>query len=277
MTPRLLQILACPKCVAPLERIPKGVLCTQCEAVYSVEDGIVHFVADDARPESSRNLAEVPGLQDAALYDGNARGNEERYHRDNSLREYVDFVAGCRGVIVDLATGPGGGRIAPVLKRLPPESLLIATDACLPVLEFQYRLLKPQYPDQFEILDVDLGETLPFKDESIDTFCGAGTTNIANISGTLKEVARCLKAQGSVVLSERFYAQESETAKYLTNKGHAFASFESFDAFCSSVGLEVTKYEELYTRRGKSEPGDGLPLEETDEWSESHIYLRKRA
>mgnify|MGYP003978066591 CR=1 FL=1 len=277
MTPKLLQVLACPTCVASLELISEGVRCTRCKEVYSDDDGIIHFVAGDVRPESSRNLVEVSGLQDAALYERNARGNEERYHRDDSLREYVDFVAGCRGVIVDLATGPGGGRIAPILKRLPPESLLIATDACLPVLEFQCRLFKPQYPDQFEILDVDLGKTLPFRDESIDIFCGAGATNIANISGTLREVARCLRAQGSVVLSERFYARESETAAYLTDKGHAFASFESFDAFCSSVGIEVTKYEELYTRTGKSEPGDGLPLKETDEWAESHIYLEKRA
>ena len=277
MTVKLLQILACQKCAAPLERISGGLLCTRCRQVFPDEDGIVHFVTEEGRPENPRNLATLPALQDASLYERNAKGNEERYHREDLVREYVDFVAACEGTIVDLATGPGGGYVAPILKRLLPEGLLIATDACLPVLEFQYRLFKPQFQDRFEILDVDLGKTLPFKGESIDVFCGAGVTNVANISDTLGEVARCLKKRGSVVLSERFYAQESETAKYLTNSGHVSASFESFDAFCRGIGLAVTRNEELYTRVGKSEPGDGLPLKETDEWAVTHVYLEKQA
>ena len=277
MTPKLLEILVCPKCIAPLERISGALVCTQCQQAFPEEDGITHFVTDETRPESSKNLASHLPIQEASLYERNAERNEERYNREHFVKEYVNFVASCKGVIVDLATGPGGGYIAPILKRLNPESLLIATDACLPVLKFQYRLFKPQFQDRFEILDVDLGKTLPFKGESIDIFCGAAITNISNISETLREMVRCLRIQGSVVLSERFYAQESETAKYLTERGHIFASFGSFDAFCKEIGLQVAKYEKLYTKRGKSEPGDGLPLKETDEWAVTHIYLEKQA
>lgn len=276
MNLQFLDILACPQCLSLLEEAADSLKCTRCQGYFPVEDGIIHFVSDENRPESPKNLAQHPPIQEASLYGKNAERNEERYNREPYVKEYVDFVAAYKGIIVDLATGPGGGYIAPTLKQLNPEGLLIATDACLPVLRYQYQLFKPQYQDRFEILDVDLGKTLPFKDNSIDIFCGVGVTNISNISETLKEVVRCLKSQGSVVLSERFYAQESETAKYLTELGHIFASFESFDAYCRGIGLHVARCEELFRKRGKSEPGDGLPLKETDEWTVVHIILHKQ-
>jgi len=282
MNKRLLDVLACPACVAPLDIGCDALVCTSCQRAFPIEEGIVHFVRDEERPMNPKNLANAGSwIKDPKTYEKNARGTEHRYETDARVREYVDFIADFvaprQGVVVDLATGPGGGYVAPLLKRMSPECLLIATDVCPPVVTFQYQLFKPRYKDAFEMLDVDLAETLPFKSTSIDVFCGVLIENISGVSNTLREVVRCVKGDGQVVLRQRFYAQESATAQYLRERGHIFASFESFEAYCREIGLQVRAFQKLYSRRGKSEPGDGLPIDEQDEWFGCHLYLEKQA
>lgn len=276
MDRRFLEILACPSCVSPVIVTIESIACTNCQETFPLEEGIIHFVKDTQRPENSRNLAKSSNIQNPELYRRNAQREELRYGQEKSVRDYVDFVAPCKGIIVDLATGPGGGHITPTLKRMNPESILVATDACLPVIRFQYQLFKPIYGDQFEILDVDLSKTLPFKTDSIDIFCGAGIDNVDGASNPLREVTRCLKPNGTLVISQRFYAQDSETAKYLTERGSIYASFETFKDYCRQVGLEVAKFEKLHSYKGKSSPRDGLPLNEDDEWTVAHVYLEKQ-
>ena len=281
MNEKLLDVLACPSCIAPLDMGCDALVCPQCERTFPIEEGIVHFVRDEDRPANPTNLAKVEGIQDPKTYERHARENEQRYATDAHVREYVDsiadFAAPRQGVVVDLATGPGGGYVAPLLKRMSPECLLIATDACLPVVAHQYRLFKPRYGDQFEMLDVDLAGTLPFQSASIDAFCGLLITNISGVSNTLRDMVRCLKDDGQVVLGERFYAQESVTARHLREQGHVFASFGSFKDYAHGIGLQVSRFQKLFSTKGKTDPRDGLPLDEQDEWFWCHLYLEKQA
>jgi uncharacterized protein YbaR (Trm112 family) len=49
--PKLVEILACPKCKGPLEHregAHEGFACRECELFYAVEDGIPNFLVDEA-------------------------------------------------------------------------------------------------------------------------------------------------------------------------------------------------------------------------------------
>jgi len=245
---------------------------------YSIDKtGIMHFVEDSNRPSSSVNLGMDTRINDSNLYSQNAEYEESSYQNNKHNKALVDHVSSCKGIIVDLATGPGGGHIAPILKRLNPQGLLIATDACIPVVINQYKFFKPIYGDKFEMIDLDLRNDFPFKDNSIDIFTGVEITNIqSGIENTLKEVSRCLKSGGELILSQRFYSPNSATAKYLAESNDIFSVIDSIETFSNSIGLYISKIVELFRNKGKTDPRDGFPIDDTDEWSVNHIYFVKK-
>ncbi len=54
--PKLLEILACPKCKGGLEyreKAPEGFACRDCDLFYRVEESIPNFLIDEAVPLSS--------------------------------------------------------------------------------------------------------------------------------------------------------------------------------------------------------------------------------
>ena len=58
--PKLLEILACPKCKGELEYredVPEGFACQECELFYRVEDTIPNFLVDEAVALSSISKA----------------------------------------------------------------------------------------------------------------------------------------------------------------------------------------------------------------------------
>lgn len=48
----LIDLLACPKCHASLQRVaaPEGFACERCALFYAVEDGLPNMLLDDAKP-----------------------------------------------------------------------------------------------------------------------------------------------------------------------------------------------------------------------------------
>ncbi len=51
--PKLLELLACPKCKGELEyheQSPEGFACGACALFFRVEDGIPNFLIDEAEP-----------------------------------------------------------------------------------------------------------------------------------------------------------------------------------------------------------------------------------
>jgi len=73
----------------------------------------------------------------------------------------------------------------------------------------------------------------------------------------------------------RIYAPESKTAAYLESVGCVNASRGGLEQFWKGIGFEVVTATELLKRKGKSDPGDGLPIDEDDEWSHIAYVLRK--
>ena len=291
----LSEILVCTACNGDLTQQRGSLSCTQCHREFRANDGLVRFLRGRDRPRQSKNLGGmglfgrvsyllaitglVPPLRglkwirDPRFYKKQAADSEYQYRTNEAVKQYVDAVAENALVVVDLATGPGGGYVGPILKRLPAKSLLIATDACLPVVKHQHALFRSQYGERFVMLDVDLAQRLPFRSQSVDRFSGVCTTNIVGVADTLREVARCLTLEGRALLSERFYAEGSITEQRLTEIGHAFATMASFEASCREIGLSLEKQVDAYSGKGKSDPGDGLPLSDEDEWAQVHLYL----
>jgi uncharacterized protein len=59
--PKLLDLLACPKCKGALQyraEPPEGFACPACELYFRVEEGIPNFLVEEASPLSS-----VPGAR----------------------------------------------------------------------------------------------------------------------------------------------------------------------------------------------------------------------
>ena len=75
MNKRLLDVLACPTCVAPLDMGCDALVCPQCQRTFPIEKGIVHFVEDEERPMNPKNLANAGSwIKDPKTYKRNARG-----------------------------------------------------------------------------------------------------------------------------------------------------------------------------------------------------------
>jgi len=68
-------------------------------------------------------------------YRRQAETKEHACETNGAIRDAVDFVVTRLGIGVDLASGHGGGFIAPIVRRMSFDSILLATDACLPVIE----------------------------------------------------------------------------------------------------------------------------------------------
>ena len=278
MDNRLLDVLVCPKDLHALRVIVRDLQCELCGARYAVVDAVIHFVHDDDRPENSKALAQSVDLHEATLYERNAENKLRDYESNPAVRDFVHRVESAGEVIVDLATGPGGGFVVPIrhdLSEVGLSRLVIGKVACAALVQFQSALFRDRYGDAFIMLDVDLGRTLPFASDSIAAFTGTAITNIHAVAMTIAEVVRCLKPGGLVAIGERFYAEGSLTAQYLSDRGHMFATLRSFQDSVTELGLELEDSVPIMRKKGKSDPRDGLPLDEEDEWVWTHLFLRK--
>ena len=188
-------------------------------------------------------------------------------------QNYIDYALHAGGVIVDIATGPGGGWVHGILELMPKDTVVISTDACTPCIHGYSEFYKDK---NYYYFDVDLDKSLPFHDNSIDVFTGVLLCNVSNYRGLLSEVARCLKPGGRAVFHEIFFSPKSETYTYLTKENAVYASSDVYVEFCKSVGLDLAAMETCEKSLGKLDPEDGLPLSESDEWYRKNIYLQKR-
>ena len=281
---RLENLLVCPHDMGELSSRADCLSCIKCGRRYPATSGIMHLVTSEAeRPCNPKALAanyadECPERLHVDYYRRQAESKEHLYETNGAIRDAVDFIVTKLGVGVDLASGHGGGFIAPIVKRMAPDAVLLATDACLPVIENGYAYLAPGYADRFVFLDTDLSAALCFADASVDVFTGVAVANVndGNPESLLREVYRCLKPGGWAVLQEMFFAPQSETAAWLARQGNMYSSLSAFLDLMRSFGMRTVRIQEAVTGRGKIDPGDGMPLNASDEWSETVVFLQKR-
>ena len=280
---RLKELLVCPYDLQKLTHRDGYFNCTSCKRKYSIEDGIVHFVtSEDERPRNPRALAEDYAKNakerfTLEYYANQARQRERMYGNNPALKDAVDFIVSRAGIVVDIATGHGGGYIAPVVARLQRDALLIATDACPPVIAKWSEYFSEQFADHFAFFDIDLEKALCFSDCCIDMFTGLGISNVSDGQpyDLLKEINRSLMPGGYGIFQEMFFDEDSKTAHFLSKKENLYASLNVFAAHARSIGFEMTKADEVTEHIGKIDPCDGWPIDENDRWFEMMVYLRK--
>ena len=190
---------------------------------------------------------------------------------DEKKKRFADTVASSGKVIVDLASGPSG-YFAPILDRMEEDAVFIATDACPSVLRAHAETCRKEH---FYLFDTDLDRELPFRDGSIDGFCGNLLNNVNNYAGLVREAYRCLKRGGRFCVIEMFFDPGSVTYKDLETQGRIWASPETYTDYFRSVGFGFTGSEILLTRKGKLAEEDYYPLDENDVMTIQTMYFEK--
>lgn len=236
------------------------------------EGQICRFIPDEAaRPHWSKllhdHLISQGGLQMERRYAAHRKVRAN----DPLWREFYETVSGCRGVIVDLASGPSG-YFAPVIDALEPGDTFIITDACRAVLDAHAAANRGK---NVLLVDTDLDRPLPFADGCIDAFTGYLASNVEQLRALLGEVYRCLKPGGKLYLVDLFFESGSPTSLWLAEREKVTATLEAFLSHCTALGFTWLGGRVLKERCGKIDPQDLLPLEDWERSQERSLCFQK--
>ena len=288
----LLDVLCCPFCRESLNvaegeahtAILRGALeCSGCGRSFEVLEGIP--VLGDREHMAKVSDSWPKGMLTQELYKRQTRNSQQEYQHIEAFRCFIDAAASVEGLIVDVATGPGGSFMGAVVPRLSRRSHFIASDVAVDML----RGLKAAWADEPRSAKLDFaafdGHRMPLRDESVDAFtsqlgfqcCQDDPTGSRppRCGGAYREAYRALKPGGGIYGVCRVYDAGSNTAPYLESLGSEDASWGSLEQLWRSIGFEVTSVTEVHRSKGKSDPSDGLPIDDADEWSHVAYVLRK--
>lgn len=287
----LLPLLCCPACRGGLQltvptadaEIAGGVLrCDGCGRNYEIGGGIpILAPREDLDAYADR-------WPDGLAHDWLVRKIEDgprRYSFGGPFAAWVDAASQTRGILLDIATGPGSSLLGALTPRLTAQTHVIATDASLYLLP----RLKAAWATQttkpaLDFLAMD-GNRWPLRDEVLDGVTSSGGFGCVwddrerkippRFGNAYREAARALKPGGRVFESCLFYAEGSQTAAALEAAGCVSASRSKLEAFWWSLGLGIERAEELRRGEGKLDQGDLVPYGEHDVWWEMLYVLRK--
>lgn len=240
---------------------------------YIKEGRLIHFILDEnSRPEWSKALNQHFVTNKINLNMRRRYASQRSImNKDAAHRRFTDFVSEVRGVKVDLASGPSG-YFAPFLDTLAENDLFIASDACPAVLQAHAGACDKS---NFYVFDMDLDKTLPFRDESVDLFTGNLLNNVDNYAALILEVHRCLKKGGKLAVIELFFEHGCKTYEHLRSQDAIWSSFETFVAYCESVGFTLIGSDVINTRQGRIADGDLYPLDDNDRSTDRTVYFEK--
>lgn len=288
MNPKLLPYLCCPLCKKELlleeEKIVSGKIiegrfsCPVCNKQYPVIDSVPVFlenpsmvdVFDDVLDQKGeyKGILERRSIKDEwELYERNDIRRQEEYKSNKEFKLLVDEASKTDGLLLDIATGPGGSIISPILRKVP-EMLLIASDKSKRVIRGQYQHFKQKGMlgnSSFLAFDVHL---IPIKDNVVTTI-----TSYFGVSN-YREEFRVLKNGGRLLEIIVTYEPGSKTAKRALEIGIPSATLESYKKELNSVGFKILEIQERAQGKGKMEPEDGFPLE-NEKWFTFFVVATK--
>lgn len=244
------------------------------ETPFSADGNIVHFILNDTdRPWWSKQLEGYFTQNNHPLnIVRNYKSQKQIMTSHPTKKRFVDFVSEKHGVKVDLASGPSG-YFSAILDNLAKNDLFVITDACPTVIAAHS---KANTQSNVYVFDIDLDETLPFKDSSVDLFSGNLLNNVNNYADLIYEVYRCLKPGGHFAIIDMFFDHGCKTYEHLNEKGEIWASLETFIAFCEKVGFTYLKGDVISAHKGRLSDDDLYPLDDNDGWEDRTLYFVKK-
>jgi uncharacterized protein YbaR (Trm112 family) len=291
----LVPILSCPECGGALrldsvdgdaEIEAGGLLCAACGRAYPIEGGIPILAPRDTLDAYADRWSWVEN-------DGLARellvrmieASRQGYEGGGPFATWIDYAAKVRGLVLDIATGPGSSLLGALAPLLTEETHLIATDASLRLLThlksvWAVQRIRPSL--DFFAMD---GNRWPLRDGVLDAVTsrfGFGCVwddperqKSPRHGNAYREAARTLKRGGRVFDACLQFAPESETCAVLEADGSVSASRARLEAFWCEIGFEIEWAQELRRGEGKMNEGDLVPYGEHDVWWEMLYVLRK--
>jgi ubiquinone/menaquinone biosynthesis C-methylase UbiE len=251
--------LACPACGAELDA---DLACSDCGAIYGVQDDVYDLVYEDDRPLGGFPVDELddePGEETVTQEEYDQYVNEEtREAREKvgyAIREPLQRI---EGAVLDLATGMAGGLFAPQLGR--PEVTPIASDESVDVLQgLREQMPEVEEPHAYVACNP---RALPFRDDSLDAVTSAGGLN--NVVGTetiLDEVYRVIEETGEYLGIHVFVEEDSESAERALEYGLETAYVEErFRQAAVDAGFETVEVWLVDSAEAAENPYDRMPV-----------------
>jgi ubiquinone/menaquinone biosynthesis C-methylase UbiE/uncharacterized protein YbaR (Trm112 family) len=283
MDARLLPLLACPACRAGLEfegqtgdgRVQSGTLsCGQCGRCFVLRDEVAVIVLEGTQRDGAR-WGEEWATEKQAVYQQTSQNAERWYASNAARREMVDTALRCRGLVLDIGTGPGGSIGVPFLRRAPEEALFVASDLGEPVMRGQHAFfrdagLAPKA--SFLVFDA---RRMPLLDGSVSMITSVlGLTSVLESVKAYQEAYRVLKRGGWLIDQARVYEPGSQSGVRVRGWGGCCATSEEWLAALRSCGFVVERMVEAWSGRGKTDSNDDLPVDE-EPWSHIVAYAHK--
>lgn len=238
---------------------------------YKVKKNIISFMKEDERPYWSIQIDEF--YKDKKYPMGHIYNTVKLHIKDDKVyQNYFNLISSTDGIIIDLASGVSG-YFAPVLDRISETSEFIITDASKEMIKAHATTNRKR--KNIDICEIDLDKKLPFKDNSVDMYCGNLVNNVMNYKELINEVYRTLKVNGKYNVIEWFFDENSETSKYLKENNSLIQSIDYYIDFCSQCGLKLINKEIQSSSIGKLE-GDLLPINPNDKKSVVMLYFQKQ-
>lgn len=181
-----------------------------------VRNGVVDFtLAEDFWPK--RNLRELDE-HDSISFNWQ---NEWKHVQDNQSRAELCHIAlNTGGPILELAAGPGGGNLSPLLHLDPGVSIMV-NDLESRVLHRWQQFISGEMPTAHVLFAAFDAVAMPLRDDSVACMSSAG--GLGNIRGDiqqlLRECRRVLRPQGKIVAYE--LAVSPSTVKQLPEELHS--------------------------------------------------------
>lgn len=290
MDSRLLDGLVCPGCMSSLvfigeqdeERLYNGELtCTGCGQTFMVKDEVPHLVLPGTKMDGAawEGGASFRGRIQTCLvtlffrvwtanrfwmWTTNFRLMVKRLSAP-AVRNLVETVRGVEGIVLDIASGPGGSMCIPIMMDDRSDRLLVMSDLGAPVMmEWSRTLRRKGWGDRCSNMIFD-ARKIPFRDGCVAVITSLlGFNSVLNNRPAYREAERVLAGGGMLIDVVRFHDMSGKNEKS-SSLGQVAADRSRYEGFLKDIGLVIER-SELLMKGGRGRMG---------KWEDRVYYAQK--
>jgi uncharacterized protein YbaR (Trm112 family) len=185
---------------------------------------------------------------------------------DPAFRRFVETVQRIEGVVLDLASGPGGSFCIPVMMDGRRNRLLVMSDLGAPVMSgWRKALRRKGWGDRCSNMVFD-ARKIPFSDGSVDAVSSLlGFSSIDHNDAAYREARRVLVLGGLLIDVVRFHHDRQRRPPRL---GQVASDRGEYENYLEGLGLPVESSEALMTKPASKR--------DTPQKREDRVYYARR-